>query len=150
MPYIAPLDEVPASDRHSTHTSKMATKLPHIRRVSIAPTNDVDEVDEAGEADEVDEADEADDVDDVDDVDEVVSNGHSATPESTTSSWFLDDVDESIPKPNGEPGHPGRGGYNLKTSCQMEAQTFDHLKVLVFLSSMYFIIDRAFRNVCTN
>ena len=116
--------KVLASDRHSTHTSKMATKLPYIRQVSIAPTNGVD------------------------DVDDVVSNGCSATPESTTSSRYFND--ESIPKPNGEPGHPGRGGYNLKQAVKWKPKHFDHLKVLVFLSSMYFIIGCAFRNVCIN
>jgi hypothetical protein len=39
---------------------------------------------------------------------------------------------EKIPKPSGEPGRPGRGGYNLGEAINWDPATFRKLKVRGF------------------
>lgn len=40
-----------------------------------------------------------------------------------------DDDDDKIAKPDGEPGRPGRGGYNLQKALEWDTRTFSKLKV---------------------
>lgn len=56
---------------------------------------------------------------------------HSPTPsDSTLSSLEEDDVRSGkIPKPHGEAGRPGRGGYNLEEKMGWGERKFNHLKV---------------------
>lgn len=54
-----------------------------------------------------------------------MSDGSST--ESSLSSIESDAI--KIPKPEGEAGRPGRGGYNLKVQLAWNAVTFSKLKV---------------------
>jgi hypothetical protein len=54
-------------------------------------------------------------------------------PESESESQWSssDNVSETgrIPKPDGEPGRPGRGGYNLQEALAWDSKSFQRLKV---------------------
>jgi hypothetical protein len=44
-----------------------------------------------------------------------------------------------IPKPGGEVGRPGRGGYNLEAELGLHPQNFQDLKVMMFFVVLYYL-----------
>jgi len=67
---------------------------------------------------------------------------HLSTPtpaeESDSESitkFLLDACSDKIPKPEGEAGRPGRGGYNLEVQLGLEPRSFKTLKVCVHYHS---------------
>ena len=75
------------------------------------------------------------------------SGGHASSSElSNCSSESLSDSDEAsstlsedskIPKPAGEPGRPGRGGYNLETALNWNHRAFAKFKVSSVWSAQF-------------
>lgn len=65
--------------------------------------------------------------------DSIVSDGDSSdTDSSSVLSTSTDtDDDDKIPKPDGEPGRPGRGGYNLERAINWPAKEYKKLKASI-------------------
>lgn len=55
----------------------------------------------------------------------------SPSTSSESSSEESDSDDEQIPKPSGEAGRPGRGGYNLEDALDWDPKDFAKLKVFI-------------------
>lgn len=63
------------------------------------------------------------------DLSEVPSELDVAGDDPLSSDDDPSDNDGRIPKPAGEPGRPGRGGYNLQDALDWNVKTFNSLKV---------------------
>jgi hypothetical protein len=70
-----------------------------------------------------------------------ITNANDPQDHDDMSSDDISDIDtdsadesdgEKIPKPSGEPGRPGRGGYNLDEAINWDPATFRKLKVRGF------------------
>lgn len=58
------------------------------------------------------------------------SDSDSSTYDSGTSTSNRSSaIEETIPKPHGEPGRPGRGGYNLKLAVGWPSREYKKLQV---------------------
>ncbi len=53
------------------------------------------------------------------------------------------DCDDKLPKPEGEVGRPGRGGYNLQKALKWDSTTFDKVKVGVHLNPKVQLLNHA-------
>jgi hypothetical protein len=76
---------------------------------------------------------------------------YSSSPQSPatscSSSIASSDDGGKITKPDGEPGHPGWGGYNLEAALGWDSGYYQKMKVQLFFVS-FSPIETAFRNVC--
>ena len=66
------------------------------------------------------------------------SEGSPSPSESTLTSLSEDEGDK-IPKPTGEAGRPGRGGYNLEEKLGWGSEGFKQLKVSSFSATLTLI-----------
>lgn len=63
----------------------------------------------------------------------------SAALDEDEESMDDDEEDDKIPKPNGEVGRPGRGGYNLRIALGWEDERYDKVKVSIVISNLFHI-----------
>jgi hypothetical protein len=68
-----------------------------------------------------------------------------ASPDSCSSISDNEEGDKIV-KPDGEPGRPGRGGYNLEATLGWNPEYYRKMKVKA-ISLLWFLSDTAFRNV---
>ncbi|KAG1854337.1 hypothetical protein C8R48DRAFT_776726 [Suillus tomentosus] len=66
--------------------------------------------------------------------DQITGNGESEKMSMYSSILSTDSDDSRIPKPEGEAGRPGRGGYNLERALNWDANRFKKLRDYVHRS----------------
>lgn len=81
-------------------------------------------------------------------VDEGEDDSMSDAGSSESSLTSLESLGNKIPKPDGEPGRPGRGGYNLEAQLAWDSTTFSKLKVRYALTMTVWCPSRRIPENC--